>query len=217
MSFTPALGYNIFTSWYDSIVRFTCRESTFKTALVKQASISNSDAILDVGSGTGTFAILIQTINSKKTININGLDADPTVIKIAEKKAKNYPNITFHQGFSNELPLPFGSESMNIIFSSLFFHHLKTEDKIQTLRGIHNTLKTGGQLHVADWGKSSNIIMRLLFYFIQVLDGFQTTHQDNVEGRLPQMMIDAGFSQVHQTCSYSTIFGTLSLYSAKKA
>ena len=83
------------------------------------------------------------------------------------------------------------------------------------LSEVHRVLKPGGQLHIADWGKPTGIVMRLLVYPIQWLDGFVTT-QDNVEGRLPELMETAGFEEVGAQESINTVFGTLALYRASK-
>ena len=72
------------------------------------------------------------------------------------------------------------------------------------------------QLHIADWGKAQNLLMRLAFLSIQFLDGFATT-TDNVNGLLPQLIDSAGFIKVSETFSYMTVYGTLSLYQASVA
>ena len=58
--------------------------------------------------------------------------------------------------------------------------------------------------------------MRLLFYPVQLLDGFANT-QENVEGRLPALIQSAGFNDVRVVDSFSTVFGTLTIYRASKA
>jgi len=83
------------------------------------------------------------------------------------------------------------------------------------MQEIHRILKPGGQLHVADWGKPTGMIMRSLFYFIQILDGFSTT-SDNVKGLLPQIIRQCGFDSVEICNNLPTIFGTMTLYSAIK-
>ncbi len=50
---------------------------------------------------------------------------------------------------------------------------------------------------------------------IQLLDGFENT-QDNVSGWLIEVFKHAGFNDVAEQQSLSTIFGTLSLYRATK-
>ena len=101
------------------------------------------------------------------------------------------------------------------VLSSLFFHHLTWENKQRTARELFRVLKPGAELHVADWGYPSNALMRGLFLFIQLLDGFENT-QANVEGKLIELFQETGFSNVAQRQTFNTIFGTMVLYSAVK-
>jgi ubiquinone/menaquinone biosynthesis C-methylase UbiE len=210
--YIPALGYRFLTPIYDPIVSFTCREKTFKSQLLIQADIQHGHIVLDVGCGTGTFAVQM-----KKTIpeaNIFCIDGDLQVLSIARGKArKNDADIRFYSCFSTQLPFP--ESSFDRVVSSLFLHHLSKTQKIDSIEEIHRILKPGGQLHVADWGKPTNIIMRFLFYFIQTLDGFNTT-SDNVKGLLPELFRQCGLDSVEVCKNFSTIFGTMTLYSAIK-
>ena len=76
-------------------------------------------------------------------------------------------------------------------------------------------LRPGGTLHVADWGEASNRLMRVLFFQIQLLDGFENT-ASNVQGELPRLMRNAGFEEVSEHRTFSTVFGTMSLYEANR-
>ncbi len=80
---------------------------------------------------------------------------------------------------------------------------------------IDRVLKQGGELHIADWGKAQNIVMRSLFYIVQLLDGFETT-ADNVRGRLPTLIKETGFQGMRKTADFATPLGTISLLSAEK-
>ena len=99
--------------------------------------------------------------------------------------------------------------------SSLFFHHLSWEVKERTAQELFRVLKPGAELHVADWGLATSVVMRGLFMFIQLLDGFKNT-QDNVSGRLIALFAEAGFVEVSQRQTFGTAFGTMALYSAYK-
>ena len=58
-------------------------------------------------------------------------------------------------------------------------------------------------------------MMRLLFYLIQLLDGFENT-QPNVDGKLIEVFEQAEFSAVTCEEHFNTIFGTMALYRAEK-
>lgn len=80
---------------------------------------------------------------------------------------------------------------------------------------VARVLKEDGELHIADWGRPANLLMKLGSRFIVMLDGSETT-ADNFEGRLPTMVADAGLIGVGETCRYNTLFGTIRLHRAKK-
>ena len=77
------------------------------------------------------------------------------------------------------------------------------------------TIPPGGELHVADWGRPENALMRTLFLAVQCLDGFENT-RDNVAGRLVSLFEEAGFSGVRESQTFSTMLGTIALYRAVK-
>lgn len=64
-------------------------------------------------------------------------------------------------------------------------------------------------------GKLANRLMRILYFLVQLFDGFTTT-TDNVKGVLPQLMRDAGFAEVREVDYVNTLFGTLRLTTALK-
>ena len=97
--------------------------------------------------------------------------------------------------------------------SSLFFHHLAPEAKIATLPEVRRVLAPKGSLHVADWGKPSNALMRTLFFTVQLLDGFETT-RDSVSGALPDLLRAAGYDRVEGTGKFDAPLGTMRLFRA---
>ena len=212
IKYVPALGYSWLTPFYDTVVGKTTRERTFKNALIKQANFEPGHQVLDLASGTGTLAIWIK--QSHPAITVIGLDGAPDILALAERKAKQAKvDITFEQGFSTILPYP--DEHFDRVVSSLFFHHLDWGRKTRTAIEIYRVLKPGGEIPIADWGRAENLLMRCLFFAIQTLDGFSNT-QDNVEGKLVGLFEHAGFAEVALRETFSTIFGTMALYSAAK-
>jgi len=210
--YIPALRYHWLTAFYDPLVRWTLRESTFKRPLMKQAGIERGYRVLDLGCGTGTLALLIKSHHPKA--DVFGLDADPKVLEIAKAKAARAGlNVRFDHGMAFDLPYP--DAFFDRVISSLLFHHLTRERKERTLREVFRAMRGHGELHVADWGKAQNRLMRLAFLLVQMLDGFETT-ADNLGGLLPELFQAAGFEDVQEPTRYMTVVGTLSLYRARK-
>jgi len=212
MAYIPALRFSWLTRYYDPVVQATTRETTFKRHLVDEAGLEAGHRVLDLGCGTGTLAINIK--RRYPNVVVSGLDGDPKILDIASKKAVEAGvDIVLETGMSHRLPFPDGS--FDRIFSTLFFHHLTHEDKMRTLGEVYRTLTPGGKLCVGDWGKAQNLLMRVLFLPVQILDGFETT-TDNVNGLLPGLICKAGFAPVREIKNYATMFGTISLHEAMK-
>jgi ubiquinone/menaquinone biosynthesis C-methylase UbiE len=168
--------------------------------------------VLDLGCGTGTLTLLIKSHHPKA--DVVGLDADAKVLEIARQKAAEAGlNVSLDRGMAYDLPYP--DASFDRVISSLLFHHLTRENKAWTLREIFRVLRPQGELHVADYGRAQNKLMRMAFLFVQILDGFATTG-DNVRGFLPELFRDAGFKDIVEPTQYMTVAGTLSLYRARK-
>lgn len=210
--YVPALGFSWLTSVYDPVVQLTTRDSFVKKCLIAQSELDDGMRVLDLGSGTGTLSIMIKQHVS--SVDVIGLDGDPGVIEIAGSKARRANvRVSFDQGLATNLP--YGDASFDRVVSTLFFHHLTRDEKSLALGEVHRILKPGGRLHIADWGRPTGVMMRLLFYPIQWLDGFVTT-RDNVDGLLPEMIEAVGFKKVQILKTINTVFGTLALYQASK-
>jgi len=210
--YVSALRFDWLTPFYDLIVGLTTREKVFKKDLIKRSKFKPNHNVLDLACGTGTMTVWIK--QSEPGVKVVGVDGDDKILKIARSKASTEKlDIQFKKAMSYELP--YENSSFDRVVSSLFFHHLVWTNKEKTAKEIYRILKPGSELHVADWGKSKNILMRILFFFLQIFDGFENT-QDNVEGKLETLFKEAGFVDVKEDASYSTMFGTMSIYSCKK-
>lgn len=211
-TYIPALKYNWLTPVYDPLLKWTMGEFAFKRQLVRQAGIEKDNRVLDLGCGTATLTLLIKKTHPEA--EVVGLDGDLKVLEIAKAKAvKTGLKIALERGMAFELPYP--DRSFDRVLSSLVFHHLTRDNKVRTLKEVFRVLKPGGELHVADWGKPQNTLMRVAFLLVQMLDGFNTT-ADSVNGLLPELFSQAGFEDIQQTDRHITLFGTLALYRARK-
>lgn len=208
----PALGFHWLTPTYDFVIRATMRERAFKSALIEQANLQPGQQVLDLACGTGTLTIWLKQLHPE--VSVTGVDGDPKILAMASRKAKQAgADVQLDHGLSFDLPYP--DARFDRIVSSLFFHHLSWRDKQRTALELYRVMAPRGELHVADFGQATGPFMRGAFFLVQLLDGFRTT-ADNVEGKLPQLFTEAGFSAVSETRSFSTLFGTVSLYRALK-
>lgn len=211
-TFIRALKFDFLTPFYDSVVSWALPEMTIKRHLVKQAGIQNGHLVLDLGCGTATLTVLIKQLHPEAVVY--GLDGDHKVLKLAQSKISSvHLDIQLVNGLVTKIQFP--NNYFDEVLSSLVFHHLSLEAKELALQEIFRVIKPGGSLHIADWGKPKNGRMRVAFLLVQFLDGFKTT-TDNVKGILPELMRKTGFEDIQTTADYTTLLGTLSLYSGRK-
>ncbi len=206
-AYVPALGYAFLTRLYDPLVGLL-GEKRFKRRLIEQAGLEGGHRALDLGCGTGTLTIMLKL--ACPGAMVVGLDADLDVLALARAKVGTAGvAVSLCQALASAPPFP--PRSFDRILSSLLFHHLSTTEKRRTLRALYDLLRPGGELHIADWGRPQDPLMRLAFLGVQLLDGFATT-EDSVRGRLESLMRNAGFAAVRESRRERTLLGTLSFY-----
>lgn len=209
VKYIPALGFSSLTPFFDSLQKWGAKEAVFKPKLISQARIQGNFKVLDLGCGTGALALLVK--RNQPLAEVTAIDIDPNVLSIAKKKASKLSlQINFDVGTAFNLPYP--DSFFDRVVSSLVFHHLTRQNKLRTLKEIRRILKVNGEVHIGDFGKPQNILMRLSSILTRRLE----ETEDNVKGLLPQLLQIAGFKQVQETSKLMTIFGTVSLYKAIK-
>jgi len=210
-SYVPALGFDWLTRFYDPLLALTLREKTLKGRLIDQAGIAAGHDVLDVGCGTGTLAVLAKTRQPRA--RVVGLDGDRAVLEIArEKIVRAGVDVELHEGLANSEPT-FEPASFDRVLTSLVLHHLTTEEKREALGAMRRWLRPAGELHVLDFGPQENVLLALLARGVGWLDG-ATRLRDNWEGRLPELMRDAGFARAEEIGRAFTPFGSVSFYKA---
>jgi ubiquinone/menaquinone biosynthesis C-methylase UbiE len=208
--YVPALRFDWLTRFYDPILRATLQEEPLKRRLVEQVDLRPGQRALDLGCGTATLTIMLA--RACPEAEVVGLDGDPRALAIGRDKVTRAGlRVELHEGVAQDAPFP--PASFDRVVSSLVFHHLDTDTKRAALARARELLRAGGELHVLDWGRAESVIMRLAFLPVQLLDGFGSTG-DNVRGRLPALIAEAGFEDVAETHRARTMLGVMSLYRA---
>jgi len=209
-SYVPALGFDWLTPLYDPLLRLLLRERPLKQRLIEQARIEAGHAVLDVGCGTGTLAIMVK--QACPGARVVGLDGDPKILQIARRKAAAAGlEIELVEAMAYDPPLP--PRSFDRVLSTLVFHHLTVDEKRRTLEGVRALLRPGGELHLADFGRPHNLPMKLVGLPLH-LHGGGDRMAVHLRGELPALIEQAGFSNARLVSDAMTPFGTLSFFAA---
>jgi ubiquinone/menaquinone biosynthesis C-methylase UbiE len=211
--YVPAAGRAALTRFYDPIVALTMREDTFRPRLLDAVStgLPHGGRVLDVGCGTGTFALTLAA--ARPDAQVCGVDGDPEALAIATVKP-GAEAVDWQEGLATALSQP--DDSVDAVVLSLLLHHLALDAKRTALAEVARVLVPGGRLHVADWGRPHDAVMRMAFFVLQLADGFATT-RDHVAGAVPALIADAGLAIAPPHARLRTVWGSLELLVATKA
>jgi ubiquinone/menaquinone biosynthesis C-methylase UbiE len=210
--YIAALKFPFLTKFYDFVVGTLMPEKKIKSSIIRLAKIDKETKVLDFGIGTATLSII--GAKQHPEAYFTGLDIDAEILKIAKKKISE-AGVAIELVEYNGGKLPFEDDTFDRIISCLVFHHLSDSNKLEILKEFDRILKPNGEIHIGDWGKASNKLMRLLFHFVQLLDGYGTTNS-NVRGKLPNIIHEAGFRSVTIQQGIDTILGTMELLKITK-
>jgi len=211
-SIRHALRYRFLNSVYDPVVALTCREKTFKNFLLNEAKPVSGAEVLDLACGTGTFSQML--LREYPEMNLHALDADQHIINLAKMKMeKSGRRVNFVTALAQQIP--FENDSLDLVFSSLFFHHLDDHDKATTCREVYRILKSQGIFYIADWGQPDNVILDAGFLLVRVLDGFTSTRA-SLSDELTRILKNAGFTKVEIVKKFNTMLGTIKIWKAGK-
>lgn len=206
-SFVPAAGHDWLLPLYDPLWRLSGRERSTKGQLIEQAGLCAGQRVLDLGCGTGTLTIWLK--QHQPDTEVVGADPDPKALSVAAEKAREAGvDVRFDEGFGEALAYP--DASFDRVLSSFMLHHLSGEEKRATLREVRRVLAPGGSLHLLDFGPPLDgrrgLLARLLHHREHL--------KDNLEGRIPTLMRDAGFASANQVADRRTLFGSVAYFSA---
>lgn len=211
--YIPAARWKVFTRVYDPVLSVTLRERRFRGLMGERVSadLPTGGTAVDVGCGTGTFAIAMAS--QRPDVQWNGVDGDFEILALAKGKT-GASGVEWREGLAQKLPLADGSA--DVLTMSLVVHHLLPQEKREALTEARRVLKPGGRLHIADWGRPHDPLISALFFVAQAIDGFDRT-KDHRAGRVPEFISEAGFHSVERYGRFRTVFGSLDLWTAQSA
>ena len=212
--FVPALGKSGSLDRYDAAIALMTREKRWRSDLLRFAEPRPGERIVDIGCGTGTFAIALKQAAPESIVL--AVDPDPAVLEIARAKAEVADaEIRWFEAMGDELDGIDALRQCDKIVSSLVLHQCPMAVKEAIAAQMFRLLRPGGTLFIADYGEQRSLLMRMLFRQIQLLDGFEYT-EPNAKGCVPEILTAAGFEAVEEIKVIPTPTGSISIYRAKR-
>jgi len=166
----------------------------FRDAITNRLELAGTERVLDAGCGTG--ALLMALKARYPSISVEGLDPDESALEIAKRKsARKGLDIKWHQGFMEKIP--FDDDSFDVVVSTLAFHHINPEKKLQALMECSRVLKPTGKMVLVDVSPEETGLFGRIIY--KVLSMFE--HLMRVD-QIMAMMKDAGLCEVRNMENY---------------
>jgi len=135
--------------------------------LIVDKYLKESENLLDIGMGTGTFAILA----AKKGVKVTGIDYSDKMLEVARKNIDK-------EGFSGTievLKMPvidlddnFEDNSFDKVTATLSFSELYQKEQEFCLDQIHRILKAEGEFIIVDEVKPKTFLKKILYFFIRI-------------------------------------------------
>ncbi|WP_326595878.1 class I SAM-dependent methyltransferase [Streptomyces sp. NBC_01803] len=130
-----------------SAVVFAGRRRRLYGRLVELSGARPGERALDIGCGTGYLVgLLAHAVAPGGTVT--GIDPAAAMIDYARRHVRQ-DGCTFTQGLAEELPCADGS--VDLVVSSLAFHHIPEDRRERALAEMFRVLRPGGRLLLADF------------------------------------------------------------------
>ena len=124
------------------------REQAFRRFTAEIAGLQPGEAVLDVGCGTGTMALVAKEYVGT-TGQVSGIEPSVEMVAYARcKVARHKASIDINPGVIEQLDYP--ARSFDAILCIIVMHHMPDETKLKGIKEMARVLKPGGRLLVID-------------------------------------------------------------------
>lgn len=148
--------------------------------------------ILDVGCGTGEFAVKLK--KHKKDARVFGIDISSDMINIAKAKAKVNANIDIDFRLGDVDHMPYEDNYFDYITCAHSFHHYPHKKK--AMREMFRVLRNNGKVMIID-GYKDGLLGKFIFDFIIKKHEVHVHHLRS--GQFRRLLTNVGFKNIVQT------------------
>lgn len=128
---------------YDEKVPF---DPSVEVALATEHGLSGDDTVVDLGCGTGEFALAVSAVCGR----VVGVDASPAMLEVAREKRRRRDVDTVEFVHAGWLGYEHDGRPAAYVFSKNTLHHLPGFWKVEALRAVADILEDGGIFRLRD-------------------------------------------------------------------
>jgi ubiquinone/menaquinone biosynthesis C-methylase UbiE len=145
----------LIVSFYSLIIDRALR--LLRRAVPEFGEMKPGDKVLDVCCGTGDQATQLAQLG----IEAYGVDLDPKMIAVAERKRQQYGKLNLHFQLADATALPFSNGFFDFTTISLALHEKSLTVQQQVITEMQRVTRKGGVLVLADYPVPARRIYRL--------------------------------------------------------
>ena len=146
--------------------------------------------VLEVGCGTGTLSVLAKPVVGDRG-EVEGIDIAPKMIAKAHEKAKKaHLNVNFRIASIDDLPYP--DECLDVVISSMTFHHLPIGIKKKGLDEVYRVLKKEGRFFLIDFCSPHYLTVPITYLMLI----WMSSTRFQLFGKLFRLMEESDFGKV---------------------
>ena len=181
--------------FYDLLARVVTmgREKQFRRWSLELASLQPGMSLLDLGCGTGSLLIEASDSIGEKGRGIGFDPSEEMIHRAREKATDSAGSLQFEVGYADRIECP--DQSIDVLFSTLVFHHLPVNQHKTVVAEMARVLKPGGRMVIVDWQKPTSILRAMAYpmFLIYVLHQAGPAQSPLDTPGLRQALEDNGF------------------------
>lgn len=165
-------------------------------------SVKDGDRVLDLCAGTGTNSVAIAKRYPNSRVVAVDLSRDMLIVARAKAKEAMLRNIKFYRMDATKLKIK--EECFDKVLLSLVLHETTEELAGEIIKEAYRVLKPNGEIIITEWRRSEELLRKLLFLPIDLLE--PEPYKTFINKDLHEYFADFGLDVIIEyDCDYSKV------------